>query len=90
MAVVVGLDGLDSIFLLRDAAAGVGDLDDIEELLADVGGDNEIAALSLAMTFVRRMASALSWALSVVWRLGSYTCSRVSMASWSRSQSKAS
>jgi len=38
-AVVVGLDSLDSIVFLRDAAAGVGNLDDIEQLLADVGGD---------------------------------------------------
>ena len=44
-AVVVGLDGLDSIVLPRDATSLVGNLDDIEELLADVGGDNEIATL---------------------------------------------
>jgi len=44
-AVVVGLDGLDPVLILGDAAALVGDLDDIEELLADVGGDDKIAAL---------------------------------------------
>ena len=33
-AVVVGLDGLDPVFFLIDSAAGVGDFDDIEKLLA--------------------------------------------------------
>ena len=40
-AVVIGLDGEDSILLLRDSAAGVGDFDDVVKLLADVGGDNK-------------------------------------------------
>ena len=44
-AVVVDLDGLDSIVLLRDAAALISDSDDVEEFLSNVGGDNEIAAL---------------------------------------------
>jgi len=43
-AVVVGLDGEDSILLLTNPAAGIGDLDDIEELLADVGGDDDMVA----------------------------------------------
>jgi len=37
-AVVVGLDREDAVLLLVDAAAGVGDGDDVVELLADVGG----------------------------------------------------
>ena len=44
-AVEGGVDGGDSVLVLIDSAAGVGDLDDVEELLADVGGNNEIAAL---------------------------------------------
>ena len=31
-----GVDGGDSVLVLVDSAAGVGDFDDIEELLADV------------------------------------------------------
>jgi len=46
-AVVVGLDGPDSIVLLRDTAALVGDSDDIEELLTTVGGDDDLASLGL-------------------------------------------
>jgi hypothetical protein len=46
-AVVEGLDGLNPVFLLRDPAALVGNIHDIEELLADVGGNDEIAALRL-------------------------------------------
>jgi len=51
-AVVVGLDGEDPILLLGNAAAGVGYFDDIVELLADVGGDDQIASslTLLAMT----------------------------------------
>jgi hypothetical protein len=42
-AVIVGPDGLDPVLHLVNAAPGVGDGDNIEKLLADVGGDNEIA-----------------------------------------------
>jgi len=48
-AVVVGLDGLDPVLLLRDAAALVGDLHDIEELLADVGGNYNSCLSSLSL-----------------------------------------
>jgi len=44
-AVVVGLDGEDAIVFLRDTAALISDSDDVEEFLADVGRDNEIATL---------------------------------------------
>ena len=40
-AVVVSLDGLYSILLLGDSTAVVGTLDDIEKLLADVGGNDK-------------------------------------------------
>ena len=46
-AVVVGLDGLDSIVLLRDAAALISNGDNIEELLPTVGRDDDLAFLSL-------------------------------------------
>jgi hypothetical protein len=52
-AVIVGLDGLNPVLLLGDPTALVGNLHNIEELLADIGGDNEIAStnkVSLAMT----------------------------------------
>ena len=44
-----GVDGGDTVFILVDSAAGVGDLDDIEELLADVGGDNNRRWSSLGL-----------------------------------------
>ena len=40
-AVVVGADGLDPIVLRGDAAPGVGYVDDVEELLGYVGGDDQ-------------------------------------------------
>ncbi|MEA1871989.1 MAG: hypothetical protein U9M91_01105 [Chloroflexota bacterium] len=46
-AVVVGLDGSDSVLLLVNPAALVGDLNDIEELLADVGGDGDGGGVAL-------------------------------------------
>ena len=46
-AVVVGLDVLDPEGLGIDAAPGVADGDDIEELLADVGRNDELRLFSL-------------------------------------------
>jgi hypothetical protein len=44
-AVVAGLNGPHPVVLLRDAATGIGELDDIEKLLTDVGGDDDLASL---------------------------------------------
>lgn len=51
-SVVAGLNSIDSVILLRDTATLVGDLDDIEELLPDVGGDynSRWSSLSLLST----------------------------------------
>ena len=46
-AVVVGLDSQDAVLLLVDAAAGVGDGDDVVELLGDVGGDDDVVSPGL-------------------------------------------
>jgi hypothetical protein len=52
-AIIVGVDSLDPTILLENHTALIGDSYDIEELLANIGGDNEIAStdkVSLAMT----------------------------------------
>jgi hypothetical protein len=48
-AVKSGADSGDPVLVLVDSAAGVGDLDDIEELLADVGGDYNSCRSSLGL-----------------------------------------
>ena len=44
-AVVVGADGPNAIRGCGYCAAGVGDLDDIQDFLADVGRNHKIATL---------------------------------------------
>jgi hypothetical protein len=54
-AVVVGLDGEDPILLLGDAAAAVGNGNDIMELLADVGRDYNSCLSSLSSLSLLRL-----------------------------------
>ena len=48
-AVVVGTEGQDAVLLVGDPAPDVGDIDDVQELLGDVGGndDGSLGSLSL-------------------------------------------
>ena len=43
--IVGGADGEDPVLIVVYSATGVGDGDDVEELLGDVGGDGYLSAL---------------------------------------------